>query len=193
MPLLRARAAISGLPITRAPRYSGVMLGSSSEVRVRKAKPADAKALAAVFRESWLAAYRGIIPHVQLETTVLRRGTDWWVSAIRSGDAVLVMEVAGTIAGYATCGAARGRRQSQGEIYELYLSPPYQGLGLGAHLFEACRYTLDSRRFNGLIVWSLAENTPAIDFYWRRGGRPVARSIDRFGTAKLPKIAFAWS
>ena len=169
------------------------MLGSSAEIRVRKAKPSDARALAAVFRESWLTAYRGIIPHIELQSTVLRRGQDWWLSTIRSGEHVLVLEVSGTIAGYATCGAARGRRRPQGEIYELYLAPTYQGQGLGEHLFEACRYTLDSRRFNGLIVWSLAENTPAIDFYWRRGGRPVAKSVDRFGAQKLPKIAFAWN
>lgn len=169
------------------------MLGSSADVRVRRAKPSDAKALADVFRDSWLGAYRGIIPHVHLETLVLRRGPQWWSTTIRSGESVLVLELAGTIAGYATCGVARGRRKPQGEIYELYLAPTHQGIGLGEHLFEACRNYLDTRRLDGLIVWSLIDNAPAIDFYWRRGGRPIAKGIERFSGARLSKVAFAWS
>ena len=33
------------------------------------------------------------------------------------------------IAGYATCGRARGGRRDTGEIYELYLAPVYGALG----------------------------------------------------------------
>ena len=69
-------------------------------------------------------------------------------------------------------GSSRQRGPYQGEIYELYLDPIYQGLGLGEHLFEGCRHTLDMRKLNGLIVWALLDNTAACDFYWRRGGRP---------------------
>ena len=65
-------------------------------------------------------------------------------------------------------------------------------LGFGEHLFEACRHQLDQRKLKGLIVWALFENTPAIDFYWRRGGRPVAEAREKFGKAELNKIAFVW-
>ena len=41
-----------------------------------------------------------------------------------------------------------------------------------------------------LIVWSLADNQGALDFYWRRGGRPVAETVELIGGAKLKKIAF---
>ena len=68
------------------------MLGSSSDIRVRKGRPSDAKALAEVFRESWEHTYRGIIPHLHLETMIRRRGCDWWANALRSGDAVLLLE-----------------------------------------------------------------------------------------------------
>ena len=92
------------------------MLSSSAQVRVRRGKLSDAKALSAVFRESWELAYRGIIPHLHL----------------------------------------------------------------------------DMRRLNGLIVWALADNDAAIAFYWRRGGRPIAKRADKIGAAKLSKLAFAW-
>jgi ribosomal protein S18 acetylase RimI-like enzyme len=169
------------------------MLGWRYEVRVRKGKPADASALAEIFRLSWQGAYRGIIPHLHLENMIRRRGTQWWSSTLRSGDTVLVLEFEGKLAGYATLGTARGRGAYQGEIYELYLSPVYQGLGLGEHLFEACRNRLDERRLKGLVVWALTDNSQATDFYWRRGGRPVAKIQEQIGGAKLEKIAFAWS
>jgi ribosomal protein S18 acetylase RimI-like enzyme len=169
------------------------MLGWRSEVRVRKGKPADAQALAEVFRLSWQGAYAGIIPHTHLENLIRRRGAPWWASTLRSAETVLVLEFEGKIAGYATLGSARGKTKYQGEIYEIYLSPVYQGLGLGEHLFEACRNRLDQRRLRGLIVWALSDNAQASDFYWRRGGRPVAKVRETIGGAKLEKTAFAWS
>lgn len=169
------------------------MLVSSSKVRIRKGRPADAEALAGIFRESWQQAYRSIIPPLHLETMIRRRGAEWWAASLRSGDTVLLLEVSGKPAGYATCGPSRARCPFEGEIYELYLSPVYQGLGFGEHLFEACRGVLDSRRLNGLMVWALTANTPAIDFYWRRGGRPHGKSFDRIGGAKLEKISLVWT
>ena len=59
---------------------------------------------------------------------------------VAQGDAgpstFLVIEVAGVIAGYATLGLNRARSLPQeGEVYEIYLRPEYQGIGLGRILF----------------------------------------------------------
>lgn len=123
---------------------------------------------------------------------IRRRGVEWWRNAARSGDSLIVLEADKTMIGYATLGPARSKGSSQGEIYELYLDPVYQGLGFGEHLFEACRHQLDERRLDGLIVWALVENTAATAFYWRRGGRPIASAIDQIGGAMLEKVAFTW-
>lgn len=169
------------------------MLGSSSAISIRKGRPADAAALADIFRESWQQTYLAIIPSLHLETMIRRRGREWWTGALKSGDTIFLLEVAGKPAGYATCGLARVRAPYKGEIYELYLSPHYQGLGFGEHLFESCRVSLDERKLSGLIVWALAANTPALDFYWRRGGRPYRKTHDRIGGTKLEKIALVWN
>lgn len=145
-----------------------------------------------MFEKSWRHAYSGIIPASHLDSLVLRRGKRWWANTIRSGDPVLILEVDGALCGYATFGPARRRCRYQGEIYELYLTPTYQGLGFGELLFEACRHALDQRMLNGLIVWALADNDIAADFYWRRGGRPVAETVERIGGAQMKKIAFGW-
>jgi hypothetical protein len=75
------------------------MLGSPSKVHVRSGKPADAPALARIFKESWLLSYRGIIPHLHLESMVRQRTAEWWRDAMRSGDSTLVLEMAGTVVG----------------------------------------------------------------------------------------------
>jgi GNAT superfamily N-acetyltransferase len=168
------------------------MLGSGSKVSVRSGKPADAKALARIFKEAWLLAYRGIIPHLHLDSMIRQRTAEWWRNALKSSDTLLVLEVAGTVAGYATIGSSRHRLPYQGEIYELYLDPVYQGLGLGEHLFEGCRHALDMKKLNGLVVWALLDNTGACDFYWHRGGRPVANAFTRIGGKRLEKVAFTW-
>lgn len=169
------------------------MLESRASLKIRNGQPADAAAIAEVFKESWLQAYRGIIPQSHLDHLISRRGPDWWRSAVRAGDAVLIVEWNGEVVGYATFGTARLKGPQKGEIYEIYLKPSHQGLGFGEFLFEAVRARLDSRGLRGLLIWALAQNTSAIDFYWRRGGRPVAKTIEHFGTTKLEKVAFGWT
>lgn len=168
------------------------MIGADIKRKVRRARPADASTLAKIFADSWRLAYRGIIPHAHLECMIGRRGEAWWRKAIRTESHLLVIEAGGEVAGYASCGACRGHPVYKGEIYELYLAPLYQGLGLGEYLFEACRAELDKRGLDGLVVWALEDNDAAATFYWRRGGRPVGRSSVGFGNAKLGKIAYAW-
>ncbi len=168
------------------------MIRSGLKVVVRRAKVSDSEALAKVFADSWRQAYRGIIPHTHLECLIRRRGLHAWKDSVRSEGHLLVLEAAGVIAGYASCGASRRGGRYKGEIYELYLSPTHQGLGLGEYLFEACRHQLDLRSLNGLIIWALAENVIAAGFYDHRGGRPVARATERFGKVSLAKIGYGF-
>ena len=80
------------------------MLGSNSKVNVRSGKPADAKALARIFKDAWQLAYRGIIPHLHLESMIRQRTPEWWRDALKPAEGTLVLEMAGTVAGYATVG-----------------------------------------------------------------------------------------
>jgi hypothetical protein len=42
------------------------------------------------------------------------------------------------------------------------------------------------------VVWALSDNEPAVEFYRALGGRPVARSCEKFGAKTLDKVAYAW-
>jgi GNAT superfamily N-acetyltransferase len=168
------------------------MLNQSLEVSVRNARPADAVALARIFSTSWRLAYTGILPTLHLDREILRRDATWWRRAIAAERNLLVVLHGATAAGYATCGRARGGGRDVGEIYELYLDPVYQGLGMGGHLFEACRANLDALDHERLIVWALEGNEAAHEFYKRCGGRQTRKSCVRFGRELNTRIAFEW-
>ena len=166
---------------------------TTSLISIRTAKPDDAEALAAAHGEAWRLAYQGIIPHLNLERMIARRNAAWWAEAVARRSPILVLEYDGAAVGYATFGRARARRSPyQGEIFEIYVSPVYQGLGFGGRLFRAARSALIDARLNGLVVWALADNDMACAFYRALGGREVAESAESFGKKTLKKIAFAW-
>lgn len=162
-------------------------------IDIRRAEPHDADAIAAVHDVAWRGAYAGIIPHRALNRMISRRGPRWWAHAIRRSATVLVMEIGGEVAGYATLGRNRARElKQQGEIYEIYLRPEYQGIGLGRRLFQAARETLTGHGFTGLVVWALEENAAALAFYAGAGGRDVAEGVEVFEQKALRKVAFVW-
>lgn len=176
----------------RATCFDRVM--STILIEVRPAKTSDAPAVAATHDEAWRAAYQGIIPGAELGRLINRRGPQWWDSAIRKGSRVSVLSFGDRIAGYANYGRNRARSlHFDGEIYELYLRPEFQGLGFGRRLFSAARRDLTQSGLKSMVIWALSDNEPAVEFYRTLGGRMVARSSERFGDKSLDKVAFAWT
>lgn len=163
-------------------------------IDIRKADPHDADAIAGVHHDAWVGAYAGLIPHRALNSMLSRRGPNWWEKAIRRAASVLVVEIGGEIAGYATLGRNRARDLPQeGEIYELYLRPEYQGIGLGTRLFKAARDRLQAHGLNGVVVWALEENDGARAFYEGAGGRDIAEGVEVFDQKALRKVAYVWN
>ena len=163
-------------------------------IEIRRAKSSDAGAVAEAHDEAWRGAYQGVIPGIELEKLITRRGPDWWDSAIRKGSRISILAFGDNVAGYANYGRNRARSLFyDGEIYELYLRPEYQGLGFGRRLFTSARRDLMQSGLKSLVIWALADNEPAVEFYRALGGKAVARSSERFGGRSLEKVAFAWS
>jgi ribosomal protein S18 acetylase RimI-like enzyme len=163
-------------------------------IEIRRAKAADAAAVAETHDEAWRAAYQGVIPGLELDKLITRRGPDWWDSAIRKGSRIAILAFGDKVAGYANYGRNRARSLFyEGEIYELYLRPEYQGLGFGRRLFTSARRDLGQSGLKSLVVWALSDNEPAVEFYRALGGKAVARSSERFGERTLDKVAFAWN
>jgi ribosomal protein S18 acetylase RimI-like enzyme len=140
---------------------------------IRHARPGDAEEIARVHDASWRDAYRGVIPGLELERMIARRGPIWWHSAIVRGTGLLVLDF-------------------DGGIFELYLSPQHQGLGLGRRLFSAARRELAEHGYLSTIVWALADNEKALAFYRSLGGQTVRRAEERFGADMLTRVAFGF-
>jgi ribosomal protein S18 acetylase RimI-like enzyme len=167
---------------------------STVTIEIRRARPADAMAVAATHDDAWRGAYSGIIPGAELDKLINRRGPDWWDSAIRKGSRISLLQFGDQVAGYANYGRNRARSLSyDGEVYEIYLRPEFQGLGFGRRLFNAARKDLAQSGLTSLVVWALSDNEAAVEFYRSLGGRAVARSTERFGDKTLDKVAYAWA
>ncbi len=161
---------------------------------IRAGRPADASEIAATYEEAWRATYQGVIPHLALQRMIARRGATWWRRALERRASVLVLEFDGETVGYASFGRSRMRRTPyQGEIYELYVRPAYQGVGFGTRLFRAVRKRLIQHDLGGLVIWSLADNDRACAFYLAMGGQPISEGAESFGDVTLRKVAFAWA
>src|SRR6185369_5152322 len=145
-------------------------------IEIRRAKASDAAAVADTHDEAWRGAYQGVIPGVELEKLVTRRGADWWDSAIRKGSRIAILAFGDKVAGYANYGRNRARSLFyDGEIYELYLRPEYQGLGFGRRLFSSARRDLAQSGLKSLVIWALSDNDPAMEL--RLGPCPATAGL----------------
>ena len=72
------------------------------------------------------------------------------------------------------------------------MRPEYQGIGLGKQLFQNARRALLEYGLKNNVLWVLAENQGACEFYEAMGGVLVARSTETFGDKTLKKLAYAW-
>ncbi len=162
-------------------------------IDVRPAEPQDAGAISEVHRLSWMQAYAGLIPHKPLTQMIERRGETWWRKATRGPATLLVLDVAGSIAGYSTIGLNRAKSLPyDGEVYEIYLRPEFQGIGLGRRLFGESRRLLKSLGCDGLVVWCLEDSEHASRFFRRHGGLDMVEGMEDFGGTDLRKIGFVW-
>jgi ribosomal protein S18 acetylase RimI-like enzyme len=122
-----------------------------------------------------------------------RRGDAWWRRAANGPSTLLVLEISGRIAGYATIGLNRATALKQeGEIYELYLLPECQGTGLGGYMFRECRAILRNLGFNGLVAWCLEDSENAVTFFRAIGGMDIAEGLEDFDGTSLRKLGFVW-
>jgi GNAT superfamily N-acetyltransferase len=162
-------------------------------IDIRKATSNDAGAIADVHAQSWTGAYAGIIPHKSLTRMIERRDDKWWKNAIAKSASVLVAEIGSEVVGYATVGRNRTPQlEADGEIFELYIAPSHQGIGLGVKLFGAARQMLVDHGMTRMVVWALEENHGACDFYLARGGRDVAEGTETFDDKIVRKVAYLW-
>ncbi len=164
-------------------------------LRVRKARPDDAKDIARVYIESWHDTYAAILPTQLLCAMTPRGQSARWRAAIaaRSREAVLVADspTHGVI-GMASFGPSRDRSLGfDGEIYTLYVDPAFYGFGTGRALLCGSFELMREREYSSCLIWVHSKN-PARFFYEKMGGRLIAERTARMMGDAVPEAAFGW-
>ncbi|MBL4647208.1 MAG: GNAT family N-acetyltransferase [Rhizobiales bacterium] len=185
---------------------------------IRDVKLSDAKDLSMVHRAAWLQSYAGILDGAALNIAVNRRNELWWASSIekvtsemvgfentplravpgerRSG--LIVLQYQHRVVGYAHYGTSRRFRglravKPWGEIYELYLLPEFQSVGLGRELFHAVKARLLEIGYDRFVIWALRDNDIANLFYQAMGGTVLGQSHELFGGIQMPTLGYSWA
>jgi ribosomal-protein-alanine N-acetyltransferase len=135
-----------------------------SEVRIRPARIADASQLGAVGYAAWLKGLGG-----QVGPEVRRRiGSETFLSFARTHCAqILVAEQNGTIVGFV------GTEKADNYITDLWISPGFEGRGLGSALVAAVERLVADRGYGTVEIEVLTANRRALRLYHYLGYETV--------------------
>lgn len=162
-------------------------------MKVRRAVPADARAIAEVHVRSWQAGYRGLMPDELLDGLSPADREPMWREAAsgRAGaGALFVAERDGRLVGFCAL-AAPSRDDDAGdgvaEIGAIYVDPEAWRGGAGRALMDVAVAHLRSEGWQELTLWVLRDNQPALDFYAAHQFRPdgAEQFYERSGTTGI--------
>ena len=165
---------------------------------IRSASTADAAQIAAVMRDSWRAAYDGIIAPAILD----------WVTAPDGGARIrqsfrtrpwqrMIAAVEDGIVGYAAFGPERdvldkpwpylltpaGSEHAVAELYALYVHPVRWSTGTGRALMDQVLAKVRAAGYASITLWVLEGNARARRFYQKAGFAPdgASHELDDLG------------
>ncbi|MGH8269196.1 MAG: GNAT family N-acetyltransferase [Steroidobacteraceae bacterium] len=144
-------------------------------MNLRPAAPADAMAIARVHVRAWQAAYRGLMPDEYLAGLRPEERAQRYDfgSLDPARPRTLVAIEADTVLGFATTSPARDEDTAgHGELCALYVEPDCWGRGIGRALAAAARGELYRLGFRQAVLWVLAGNARAKQFYRADGWIP---------------------
>jgi ribosomal protein S18 acetylase RimI-like enzyme len=153
-------------------------------MKVRRASPDDADAIAAVHVRSWEAAYRGLIPEAWFAVRTLQTRTTMWRELLREADhpRVFVACLGGTLVGF--CGAVTPSRdedagEGTSEIAALYVDPDHWRGGAGRALITTTLDDLARNLWREVTLWVFEANDRGRGFYVGLGFKPDGGRIER--------------
>jgi ribosomal protein S18 acetylase RimI-like enzyme len=178
------------------PSVSELAKPAPSGPTIRRATDTDVLPMAEVHIVSWRETYPGMLPERMLaRLSIADEAIRWQRMMDRPrawGEAIsFVADQLSSIVGYGTCGEQRMRlladRGFTSEISELYVLRRSQRQGVGRELMRAMADALIERGHDTVMLWVLAENLVARQFYESLGGVPIAEK-----RAGLVELAYGW-
>jgi GNAT superfamily N-acetyltransferase len=172
------------------------MAGCNDMVILRRAHEADAGGIAEVHVETWRQAYRGLIPAAVLDAVDLDKRERMWHTELQTLAADRRPWVAVSpdrIVGFVSVGGSRddNAASSQGEIYAIYVLAECWSRGVGRNLLARAERDLLAHGYSEAILWCLAANQRARDFYeqvgWHADGTEKTRD---FGGEQVAEVRY---
>ena len=162
-------------------------------MEIRKATLADARGIARVHVDSWLATYKGIVPDTYLDQLTYDAREQLWDKNLKADNNYVAEKKDGEIIGFATGGIERTGKYDrlEGELYAIYILPEYKGQGIGSLLMGSLVNDLKEKGINSLLVWVLEDNRSR-GFYEKMGGQAVARKTIKISGKELIEVAYGW-
>ena len=146
---------------------------------LRRARPDDAAALAAILR----TAMRGAMPSLP-EIHTLDDDYRFLRDVVLPKEEVWVVELAEKPVGF----AALGSRSGVDFLQHLYVAPQYQRRGVGTGLIERAK----ERRPDGFRLWVFQENVGARRFYEWHGFQLVELTDGSGNEEREPDALYEW-
>lgn len=166
--------------------------GSTPNISILQATPADAEDIAHVHYTAWQESYKGIIDQDYLDTLryedfLARRRR---ILSFPQTDSIHLIAKCPESVGFCDAGISRTAGY-KGEIYAIYLLGTHKQLGVGTMLMQkASEYFMQNDLFP-FIAWVLADNAPARCFYEKLDAVVVQEKIEKIGGRDYTEIAYS--
>lgn len=166
-------------------------------ITLRRARPDDWPAVAAIHAASWRSAYRGIYPDAYLDGEAAEERRAFWRQALAEMDpeldaVFLAEDESGEAVGFA---CLLRKAEAAGPLLDnLHVLPDRKGGGIGRRLIAAAAEWLVGQEPEAALqlgVWK--DNVAARRFYARLGGREVEEyALETPGGGTAAQVRVRW-
>ncbi|MDI9634585.1 GNAT family N-acetyltransferase [Kamptonema cortianum] len=171
-----------------------------SPYHIRNATETDAEGIAFVHVNSWKTSYAGIIDQDFLDNINYEKRLSSWQEIIQSKSTQeLIVLLDGKIIGFVGFGFIRSKSRPEffkdtetkvGEIYAIYLLEEHKRKSLGKALFNQCRLWFNLKELESFVVWALADNVHAKQFYEKEGGKSIGEMLITIGDRDYSEVCY---
>lgn len=138
-------------------------------MNVRRARLADARAIARVHAETWQEAYEHVFGAERLATVSAEARLEQWERILATGQSdVFVASDDDGIVGFVSTGDSRDA-DAEAELYAIYVLPRGWGTEAGTALMRAGVAAMRAEATGDAVLWVLEDNPRARRFYEREG------------------------
>ncbi|WP_293780592.1 GNAT family N-acetyltransferase [uncultured Oxalicibacterium sp.] len=167
-----------------------------TEITFRRATPDDAAAIAALRVDSWRTTYRGVMPEAYLDGMKTEDSVGMWSQVLQADVPSIAVFVA--MADDELVGFASGmllmppKHEIDAELTAIYLKPIAQRGGVGRRLLALVAEAMQQQGAHGLLVWVIADNKPARQFYEELGGALLVEQPFTWDGLDLMETGYGW-